>query len=248
MSNQTMLALLAMVLSVASVVVSGLFSVRTARISHDLEDERERRQEEQSAIKAAERVYEPLAQAAAELQSRIFNIVETGWVPLVKRYESHGDYAVTSTAFLFAHYFGWIEARRQAVLSSSGEGRRDESVQLLIDQVLQTLRRSENSEGFLFFNAEQRAIGELMFSWEVVPDLDLRIPHVAGYASFAKRYREDTDFRNWFAPVDTGMDLVAKGDTVRLAEIHRALVDLIIELDPKHRYTAGYELRAIDGD
>ena len=246
MSNETMLAVLAMVLSVASVVVSGLFSIRTARISHDLEDERERRQEEQSAIKAAERVYEPLAQAAAELQSRIFNIVETGWVPLVKRYESHGDYAVTSTAFLFAHYFGWIEARRQAVLSSSGEGRRDESVQNLIDDVLQTLRRSENSEGFLFFNAEQRAIGELMFTWEVVPDLDLRIPHVAGYAAFAKRYREDTDFRQWFTPVDTGMDLVAKGDSARLIEIHRALVDLIVELDPKHRYTAGYELRAID--
>ena len=248
MSNQTTLAVLAMILSVASVVVSGLFSVRTARISHDLEDERERRQEELSAIKAAERVYEPLAQAAAELQSRIFNIVETGWVPLVKRYESHGDYAVTSTAFLFAHYFGWIEARRQAVLTSSGEGRRDETVQERIDGVLQTLRRSENSEGFLFFNAEQRAIGELMFSWDVIPESGLRVPHVAGYAAFAKRFRDEADFRQWFGPVDRGMDLVANGDTDRLIEIHHALVDLIVELDPKHKYTAGYELRAIDDD
>lgn len=248
MSNQTMLAVLAMVLSIMSVVVSGLFSIRTAKISHDLDDERERRQEELSAIKAAERVYEPLAQAAAELQSRIFNIVETGWVSLVKRYESHGDYAVTSTAFLFAHYFGWIEARRQAVLSSSGEGRRDESVQERIDGVLQTLRRSENSEGFLFFNAEQRAIGELMFSWEVVSDLGLRIPRVAGYAAFAKRFREEPEFRQWFGPVDTGMDLVSKGDDGRLIEIHQALVELIVELDPKHKYTAGYELRAIDHD
>ena len=56
-------------------------------------DERDERLEAQSAIKAAERVYEPLAQSAAELQSRIFNIVESGWVPLMKRYESHGDYA-----------------------------------------------------------------------------------------------------------------------------------------------------------
>ncbi|MDQ3157718.1 MAG: hypothetical protein M3Q98_13500 [Actinomycetota bacterium] len=126
--------------------------------------------------------------------------METGWVPLVKRYESHGDYAVTSTAFLFAHYFGWIEARRQAVLTSSGEGRRDETVQERVDGVLQTLRRSENSEGFLFFNAEQRAIGELMFSWEVVPESGLRVPHVAGYAAFAKRFRDEPDFGQWFGP------------------------------------------------
>lgn len=248
MSNQTTLAVLAMVLSIVSVVVSGLFSLRTTKISHDLEDQRERRLEELSAIKAAERVYEPLAQAAAELQSRIFNIVETGWVPLVKRYESHGDYAVTSTAFLFAHYFGWIEARRQAVLTSSGEGRRDESVQQRIDGVLQTLRRSEDSEGFLFFNAEQRAIGELMFSWDSIPESSLRVPRVAGYASFARRFREEPEFRQWFGPVDTGMELVSKGDDHRLIEIHHALVDLIVELDPKHRYTAGYELRPIHHD
>src|SRR6185503_3662059 len=93
-----------LVLSVTSVILTGLFSIRTARLSHQLEAEREQRHEEQSALKAAERVYEPLAQAAAELQSRIFNIVETGWVPLVQRYKSHGDYALTSTAYLFANY------------------------------------------------------------------------------------------------------------------------------------------------
>src|SRR5689334_18772792 len=157
MTSQQTVALIGLLFSLVSVVLSGWFSVRTAKMGHRLRIEAERRKEEESAIKAAERVYEPLAQAAAELQSRIFNIVETGWVSLVKRYESHGDYAVTSTAFLFAHYFGWIEARRQAVLGSSGEGRRDENVQELIDGVLKILRRSDDSEGFLFFTTEQRA-------------------------------------------------------------------------------------------
>ncbi|HQJ35235.1 MAG TPA: hypothetical protein PL156_08740, partial [Rhodoglobus sp.] len=180
MTIDTALTALAIVLSVVSVALSGWFSIRTARLNRQLEDERDERIEAQSALKAAERVYEPLAQAAAELQSRIFNIVETGWVPLMKRYESHGDYALVSTAFLFAHYFGWIEARRQAVLSSSGEGGRDISVQKLIDGVLKTLRRSEDSEGFLFFTTEQRAIGELMCEWEVVNKQ--RIPKVKGYA------------------------------------------------------------------
>src|SRR3954463_12345357 len=170
MTTETLLTIIALIFSVVSVVVSGAITLRTQRLSHTLEMERARKAEEESALKAAERVYEPLAQAAAELQSRIFNIVETGWIGMQKRYASHGDYAVASTAFLFAHYFGWIEPRRQGVLSSSGEGGRDLSVQRLIDQVLKTLRRAEDSEGFLFFTTEQRAIGELMLTWESIPE------------------------------------------------------------------------------
>ncbi|ANJ26498.1 hypothetical protein [Agromyces aureus] len=247
MGIDAVLTIAALVLSGASVIITGLFSVRTARLASELDAEREQRLEAQSALKAAERVYEPLAMAAAELQSRIFNIVETGWVPLVQRYKSHGDYAVTSTAYLFANYFGWIEARRQAVLSSSGEGGRDIAVQRLIDVVLQTLRRSEHSEGFLFFTTEQRAIGELMLSWETA-DAGARIPRVMGYASFAARFRDDEDFRGWFTPVDSGMALVAGGDHRRLIEIQRALVALIDELDPKRRYTVGYDLAPIEPD
>jgi hypothetical protein len=246
MSTDSLLTLIALLLSVASVVVSGFFTVRTQRLSHQFDREREQRAEEQSAIKAAERVYEPLAQAAAELQSRIYNIVETGWIGMQQRYASHGDYAVASTAFLFAHYFGWIEARRQAVLSSSGEGGRDLSVQRLIDDVLKTLRRSEDSEGFLFFTTEQRAIGELMLTWETLPETAIRIPHVMGYAGFVRRYRHEEEFRGWFQSIDAGMELVSKGDVRRLAAIQKALVALIDELDPKRKYTAGYALEPID--
>jgi hypothetical protein len=242
---ETMLAVLAMMFSVVSVVLSGWFSIRAARISHELDEERERRQQEQSAIKAAQGVYEPLAQAAAELQSRIVNIVERGWVEVIERYKSHGDYAVTSTAFLFAHFFGWIEARRQAVLASSGEGSRDEAVQGLIDTVRSTLRRSEDDEGFLFFAAEQRAIGELMFSWQPTRIAEAREPYVLGYAAFAARYRDDEDFRRWFTSIDAGIERVSRGDHSRLIEIHRALVDLILALDPKQKYTFGYLLEPL---
>ena len=246
MTSNDLITILTVVLSVLSVVLSGIFGVRTTRLAHKLEEDRARRAEEESAIKAAERVYEPLAQSAAELQSRIFNIVETGWVPLMKRYESHGDYALVSTAFLFAHYFGWIEARRQAVLGSSGEGRRDESVQQLIDGVLKILRRSEDSEGFLFFTTEQRAIGELMGSWETNSETGVRTAGVMGYAAFEKRYRTDPEFSKWFVPINAGMSLVSTGDVRRLVAIQRALVALIDKLDPKRRYTAGFELHPIE--
>ena len=245
MDSKTILAVLAMLFSVVSVLLSGWLSIRAARIRHELDAERERRQQEQSALKAAKGVYEPLAQAAAELQSRIYNIVETGWVDIVERYKSHGDYAVNSTAFLFAHYFGWIEARRQAVLASSGEGGRDETVQGLIDTVRSTLRRSEDDEGFLFFAAEQRAIGEEMFSWQPTRDVETREPYVLGYSAFAARYREDGNFRQWFTSIDAGIERVSSGDHHRLIDIHGALVALILELDPKQKYTTGYALEPI---
>lgn len=248
MDTDTLITTITLVLSVASVIVSGLFSIRTQRLSHQLERERDARLEEQSAIKAAERVYEPLAQSAAELQSRIFNIVESGWLGVQKRYESHGDYAATSTAYLFAQYFGWIEARRQAVLTSSGEGGRDLSVQRVIDGVLSVLRRSEGSGGFLFFTTEQRAIGELMLTWEVHTETGVRIPHIMGYAAFTERFATDEAFSPWFAPVTSGLDLVAKGDNTRLIAIQHALVTLIDELDPKRKYTAGYDLQPIELD
>jgi hypothetical protein len=238
------LTIAAMVLSVLSVAVAGWFSARTVRLSHQLEAERERRQEQKSAIQASSRVYEPLAQAAAELQSRIYNIVSTGWVGIVERYQGHGDYAETSTAFLFAHYFGWVEARRQAVLTSSGAGDRDAAVVRAIDHVRQVMRKTDHEEGFLFYQVEQRAIGELMFSWDSVDGA--RLPHVDGYAAFSRRYHDDLEFRRWFHPIDRGLELVAAGQHHRLIEIHGALLDLITVLDPTRKYTIRYDLRPIE--
>jgi len=247
MSTQTWLAIAAMTLSVLSVAVSGWFTARTIRLQHRLEAEREQRAEQKSALAAASRVYEPLAQAAAELQSRIYNIVKTGWVPLVERYQGHGDYVTTSTAFLFAHYFGWIEARRQAVLTSTGEGARDALVVSAINDVRQTLRGSGHHEGFLFFNVEQRAIGELMYGWDTIPDTGVRLPRVDGYAAFRRRYREDPSFRQWFASVDRGIEIVETEENYgRLIEIHAELLELIKVLDPNRKYTARFDLRPIE--
>ena len=242
---QDALAITAMMLSVVSVLLSGWFSARTVRLSHELDAERERRLEQKSALEAASRIYEPLAQAAAELQGRIYNIVKSGWVDLVERYASHGDYAETSTAFLFAHYFGWVEARRQAVLTSSGAGDRDAAVSAAIDHVRQILRKTEHEEGFLFYQVEQRGIGELMFSWDSIDGTGVRLPHVDGYAAFCTRYRDDAGFRRWFQPVDAGIELVAAGQCARLVEIHGALLGLIRELDPTRKYTSRFDLRPI---
>jgi hypothetical protein len=84
-----------------------------------------------------------------------------------------------------------------------------------------------------------------MCTWEIVKS-GQRIPHVMGYAAFEYRFHNDEEFAKWFAPVHAGMTLVSKGDVRRLVDIQRALVDLIDELDPKRKYTAGFTLEPID--
>ena len=131
------------------------------------------------------------------------------------------------------------------MLASSGAGERDAEVSRAIDHVRQIMRKTDHEEGFLFYQVEQRAIGELMFSWDKVDGTGVRLPHVDGYAAFSRRYRDDPDFRRWFHPVDRGLDLVAGGQHHRLMEIHAALLELIRLLDPTRRYTLRYDLKPI---
>ena len=42
------------------------------------------------------------------------------------------------------------------------------------------------------------------------------------------------------------MDRVSTGDNRRLIDIHHALVDLILALDPKHKYTPATTLKPIE--
>jgi hypothetical protein len=69
-----------------------------------------------------------------------------------------------------------------------------------------------------------------------------------GYAAFTERFATDAGFSPWFSPVTDGLTLVAKGDNSRLISIQHALVRLIDELDPKRKYTAGYDLQPIEVD
>ncbi len=190
-----------------------------------------------------------MAQAAAELQSRIYNIVENDWVMLTKRYEGHGDYPTKSTAFLFAHYFGWIEARRQSVLDLQRQGwPRREGPGPDRRHPRRSCAVARTAQGFSFFSAEQRAIGELMFFWEVVPDSGLRIPHVLGYAAFSTRTRTIRRSASGSARSTPEWPASPRATTHRLIDIQGALVHLILELDPKQRYTTGYDLKPIGAE
>ena len=85
-----------------------------------------------------------------------------------------------------------------------------------------------------------------MCTWENNPATGARTPSIMGYAAFEGRYTTDEEFARWFSPITTGLTLVSAGDVRRLVAIQHGLVALIDKLDPKRRYTAGYELTPID--
>ena len=56
-----------------------------------------------------------------------------------------------------------------------------------------------------------------------------------GFAAFAHKYDNDAEFKKWFQPIDTGIDLLAaagkRGDTVanhRLRRLQHLLIDLVL--------------------
>lgn len=95
-----------MTVGVVSVVLSGWFSLRTAQSRNHFELEKDKRAQQQSALRAAQSVYEPLALAAAELPSKIYNIVKPADAAPAQRYAQRDNYLEVSTAYFFANYLG----------------------------------------------------------------------------------------------------------------------------------------------
>lgn len=125
----------------------------------------EKQKLEAEAERSLARYSEPLVRAAADLQSRLFNIlamhfVERFWVQGSPREQT---YAVSNTAFLFAQFFAWTEATRLEIqfirLENDAQTKELSGLQSSIYSILQTDRYAP---AFRVFAGEQRAIGEHM--------------------------------------------------------------------------------------
>lgn len=226
------------ILGVAAAVASGVFAL----ISRRAEARTIARERQRDTLKQS---IEPLLYAASDLQSRIYNILKQHFLEAYQNspVDRWRDNTVEYTCFLFAQYFGWAEATRQAALfresNSLVAGIRTQreltpvSIAAVIREVSDALRTDSVGTEFMLFSGEQHAIGELMFKWEVVGDT--RYPTVMRYATFAQRFRNQPEFRAWFTgivgPLENGLTDVARA---RLADVQNHLVDLMELLDPDH--------------
>jgi hypothetical protein len=224
----------AIVVAVVAGGVSLLSAVYTTRLASRLEEERHARTKAELLDELMDRYRDPLLQASFDLQSRIYNIAEQGF--LARHYVAGTDatreYARENTLYVLAEYLGWVEIlRREVRFMELGDEVANRDWATRLGAVRSTLQRDDDLPPcFRLFNGQQRAIGEIM-----VADGGERL-EIIGYAKFLSS-QQDPEFNRWFGHLREDIDVLARepngGHDERLRALQRVLIDLIDLLDPE---------------
>lgn len=242
-------------ISAAVSISAAALSAHAVRSTAVLQDSFTRRRERESREQRLDEVVsmyrEPLLLAAFDLQSRLFNIARRNFlVYLHQGAEEDRRYALDNTLFLFAQFFGWVEALRVDVqFLDTGDLDTSRRLRAHLDHVRRLLASDAAPDGPLrFFWGVQRAIGELMLAKG--PDGSDAMPRrCVGYAAFVDRLEGEPGFGRWFARPGADLESMAIGDEPpeRLLRVQAALVDLIGFLDPKqYRFPPGHLTKAAE--
>jgi hypothetical protein len=227
----------AIVLALLASALSLFNSVFTTRLANRLEEERRAKTKAELLADLMARYRDPLLQAAFDLQSRIYNIVEQGFLQThyCNGTDSTKEYARENTLYVLADYLGWVEIlRREVRFLDLGDEVANRAWTERLVAVRITLLCDGFSPRFRIFNGQQRAIGEIM----IVPDGDdAGPPETLGYAGFLAK-QKDHDFDRWFVDLRADIDALATepdaGHDERLVALQQVLVGLIDLLDPNH--------------
>lgn len=205
-----------------------------AKVNADLQKERDERILRQEANKIVAKFRDPLLQAAYDLQSRIFNIMKSGFL---QAYYTDGsdaekEYAIENTVFLVGQFLGWTELIRQEVRfldMESDDGTRE--LRPLQDGIYAQFQTDQIGNRFRLFAGEQRAIGELMI------DSTGEQPRCIGFATFLTSRNKEID--RWLDPMREEVKVMAANAEpfeARLVGLQHSLIDMLEFLDPKHLY------------
>jgi hypothetical protein len=179
------------------------------------------------------RYREPLATAAFDLQSRLYNILCLNFFDKFGGDHERCEIAENTTLFRLAQYLGWTEIlRRDVQFLNFPEADDTRLVSRLQSQIRRRLLTDEYGQVMMIWLDEQRAIGEQM----IVEEHD----HVLcmGYARFHQEYA--TRFAPWFERLRS--ELQSQAGRERLREVQRLLCDLVETLDGQRvRYTEDLE-------
>jgi hypothetical protein len=219
--------------AIGSAVGLVIGALLTGLVGPALKDRRDRSRERLNRSELLLAQYsEPLARAAYDLQSRLYNTLLQGYL---KAYYGPDRIAETSTIWLLAQYLGWVEIlRREVQLLDFGDVARTQSFQKHVLSIGEIVAADNIPDGcFRLSRAEQRAIGELMVIDRTVRG-EVR-SDCMGYAEFCERLSQDR-FAQWFRQLRADVTSVAQSDSPvaghpRLVRLQNVLLDLIIFLD-----------------
>jgi hypothetical protein len=230
--DQTIIPVVTALISALGALVSVVFSRRAMR-GERLE----------AADQLATKFREPMLQAAFNLQTRLYNILELGFLDRFLRASTSPadrEYAVQHTVYVIAQYLCWVEIlRRESQFLDPKNDERNRNVARALEGVRETFCDSITNPDptFRLFRGQQRAIGEVMLV--PVPDPPPGVPRwdCKGYAAFVESLDEERMDR-WFHQLRDDVDAVSRdpsrGNT-RLRSVQRQLMDLIDVVDPDAR-------------
>ncbi len=235
-------------ITLISSIVSGVFAIVSVAISVGITTYYQSRVNKTNNSIEANRKHryylEPLIRSAADLQSRIYNILKLNFIETYYHNgtERHKNYVINNTTFLLAQFFAWTEAARSDVQFLNLENDLKSSELSKLQSKIYTLMQTDrHGSSFMFFAGEQRAIGEQML---VKVD---RGYNCIGYGEFLKK----NAFSNEVLFDDIKKEVVnmtndIQGYSERLKNLQHALIDLIDYLDPKKVRIPGTERSKIE--
>jgi hypothetical protein len=184
---------------------------------------------EERAEEVLKRYREPLAAAAFDLQSRLYNILRKNFFKQFGGDHERCAIAENTTLFRLAQYFGWTEILRRDIqflsFPEAADTQRVVALQLGISKRFLT---SDDHHGLMIWSDEQRGIGEKMIVEEFEKVLCM------GYARFRDEY--ETRFAPWCERLRGELQSTAGHD--RLRDVQHLLCELVETLDPDRiRYT-----------
>ncbi len=230
-------AIVAAVISVVVAIRQSRTEERLARLHHELDAEVHRRtaiiDRELRAEDVLTRYREPLAAAAFDLQSRLYNILRLDFFAKFGDRHPRAEDALRTTLFRLAQYFAWTEIlRRDIQFLSFPEDDQTRHVAQLQSEISKGFLTDSHGPTLMIWGDEQRAIGEQMIVEEHGKVLCM------GFANF--REQCDTTFAAWCDRLRSELcDESARG---RLRHVQHLLCDLVETLDAKRlRYTQDLE-------
>lgn len=229
MSPTSIVAIVAAAISAIAALVSAWLAAHTVRAERLA-----------AADQIAFRFREPLLQAAFNLQTRIYNVVNLRFFERFAGSSSPAtdrEYAFENTLYLVGQYFCWVEVlRRESQFLDPRKRARNRDIAEHLERVRDMFAASEEQPETVFrlFRGEQRAIGEVMLDPVAPAAQGLPRWECVGYATFIEKVIAEPMAR-WFRKLRSDLEILAAESerTARLVNIQHALLDLIRSLDPE---------------
>ena len=212
---------------VFAAILSAIVAVRQSRVEAEVQERMLRLERDLRAEDVLTKYREPLAAAAFDLQSRLYNILRQDFLGKFGT-GRFADEAMWTTLFRIAQYFGWTEIlRRDIQFLSFPEDEATRRVAFLQSEIARRFLSDAPGHALMIWADEQRGLGERMIVSE-----DGKVMCM-GYAAFRE---SEGVFGPWRKRVEEG--LADQASRERLREVQHFLCDLVESLDERRvRYT-----------